>query len=68
MPNASANAIDPGRCFLSAAPFARAAYSLSTKFTFDPDGPGAFDMAAFLPNVIGGPSEHIVVAGMLSRE
>lgn len=62
MPNSSHNKIDPKRCFLSAGRFARAAYSLSTKFTLDSDGSGAIDNAAFLPSIVGGPTEHIVVA------
>jgi hypothetical protein len=62
LPNSFHNTIDPKRCFLSAERFARAAYSLSTKFTLDSDRPGAIDNAAFLPSIVGGPTEHIVVA------
>ncbi len=62
LPNSSPDAIDPKRCFLSAARFARAAYSLSAKFTLDSDGPGALDSAAFLPSIVRGPAEHIIVA------
>jgi hypothetical protein len=62
MPRTAGHDVDAKRCFVSAERFARAAYTLSAKFTLDADGPGALENARLLPSIAETPRGHFVFA------
>ena len=56
--NKDGRLFDLRRCFMEAERFAKAAYTLCTRFTGLPDGQGALDRALFLPSVVFDGLEH----------